>query len=284
MDNYNEPRFLEPETIRIYLTYLREQERAEQTMQKYARDLSALAAFLPDKRLTKDALISWKEHLAAHYAATSVNTMLASLNGLLAFMGWHDLKVKPLKIQRQIFCSAGKELTRAEYLRLVETAKGKGNERLSLILQTICATGIRVSELKWITAEAVRCGHAQVACKGKRRIVFLPERLRQILKNYLKAQKRTVGSVFVTKTGKPIDRSNIWRDMKALCESANVAPGKVFPHNLRHLFATAFYRACKDIAKLADVLGHSSIETTRIYLVTSGTEHRKQLDRLGLIV
>lgn len=283
MDNYNEPRFLEPETIRIYLTYLREQERAEQTMQKYARDLSALAAFLPDKRLTKDALISWKEHLAAHYAATSVNTMLASLNGLLAFMGWHDLKVKPLKIQRQIFCSAGKELTRAEYLRLVETAKGKGNERLSLILQTICATGIRVSELKWITAEAVRCGHAQVACKGKRRIVFLPERLRQILKNYLKAQKRTVGSVFVTKTGKPIDRSNIWRDMKALCESANVAPGKVFPHNLRHLFARTYYSLERDLSRLADILGHSNVATTRIYTMESGNVHAKQLGRMGLV-
>ncbi len=283
MDNYNEPRFLEPETIRIYLTYLQEQERAEQTRQKYARDLSALAAFLPDKRLTKDALISWKEHLAAHYAATSVNTMLASINGLLAFMGWHDLKVKPLKIQRQIFCSAGKELTRSEYLRLVETAKGKGNERLSLILQTICATGIRVSELKWITAEAVRCGHAQVACKGKRRIVFLPERLRQILKNYLKAQKRTVGSVFVTKTGKPIDRSNIWRDMKALCESANVAPGKVFPHNLRHLFARTYYSLEKDLSRLADILGHSNVTTTRIYTMESGDVHAKQLGRMGLV-
>ncbi|MFR9271473.1 MAG: tyrosine-type recombinase/integrase [Clostridia bacterium] len=283
MDNYNESRFLESETIRIYLTYLREQERAEQTMQKYARDLFALAAFLPDKRLTKDALISWKEHLAAHYAATSVNTMLASLNGLLAFMGWHDLKVKPLKIQRQIFCSADKELTRAEYLRLVETAKEKGNERLSLILQTICATGIRVSELKWITAEAVRCGHAQVACKGKRRIVFLPERLRQILKNYLKAQKRTVGAVFVTKTGKPIDRSNIWRDMKVLCESANVAPGKVFPYNLRHLFARTYYSLEKDLSRLADILGHSNVTTTCIYTMESGDIHVKQLGRMGLI-
>lgn len=284
MDNYNNPRRLENETIRNYLAHLREQERTGQTLQKYARDLAALAAFLPGRELTKNALISWKEHLAARYAATSVNTMLASLNGLLAFMGWHDLKVKPLKIQRQIFCAADKELTRAEYLRLVEAAKGKGNERLSLMLQTICATGIRVSELKWITAEAVQCGHAQVACKGKRRTVFLPEQLRTVLKKYLKAQKRTAGPVFQTKTGKPIDRSNIWRDMKALCESAKVEPGKVFPHNLRHLFARTYYSLEKDLSRLADILGHSNVTTTRIYTMESGGVHAKQLGRMRLVV
>lgn len=284
MDNYNNPRRLENETIRRYLDHLREQERAGQTVQKYARDLSALAAFLPGRKLTKNALIAWKEHLAARYAATSVNTMLASLNGLLAFMGWHDLKVKPLKIQRQIFCAADKELTRAEYLRLVEAAKQKGNERLSLMLQTICATGIRVSELKWITAEAVASGHAQVACKGKRRTVFLPEQLRTVLRKYLKTQKRAAGPVFITKTGKPIDRSNIWRDMKALCESANVEPGKVFPHNLRHLFARTYYSLEKDLSRLADILGHSNVSTTRIYTMESGGVHAKQLGRMKLVV
>ena len=283
MDNFSKPRTIQTENIRLYLTHLREQERAGQTIQKYARDLEALAAFLPDGQLSKNALLSWKEHLASRYAAASVNTMLASLNGFLAFMGWHDLKVKPLKIQRQIFCAAEKELTRAEYLRLVQAAKAKGNERLSLILQTICSTGIRVSELKWITAEAVRTGRAQVACKGKHRTIFLPPKLGKLLRAYLGEQKRTEGPVFVTKTEKPIDRSNIWRDMKALCESAGVEPGKVFPHNLRHLFARTFYSLEKDLSRLADILGHSNISTTRIYTMESGDIHEKQLERMGLV-
>ena len=209
--------------------------------------------------------------------------MLASLDGLLAFFGWHDLKVKPLKIQRQIFCSAHKELTRADYLRLVAAAKQKGNQRLSLLLQIICATGIRVSELRHITAEAVQCGCAQVDCKGKRRTVFLPEKLRRVLKSYLKTQKRTAGPVFVTKTGKSIDRSNIWRNMKALCKSAGAEPGKVFPHNLRHLFARTYYAQEKDLSRLADILGHSNVATTRIYTMESGGVHAKQLRRMGLV-
>ncbi len=283
MDHCNKMRRLENEAICLYLTHLQEQERAKQTVQKYAHDLAALAAFLPDKGLNKERLIAWKEHLTAQYTAASINTMLAALNGFLAFMGWHDLKIKPLKIQRNIFCAVDKELTRAEYLRLVEAAKRSGNERLALILQTICATGIRVSELKWITAEAVMNGNTQVACKGKRRIVFLPQQLRKVLRTYLKQQKRTEGPVFQTKTGKPIDRSNIWRDMKALCQSAKVDPSKVFPHNLRHLFARTYYSLEKDLSRLADILGHSNISTTRIYTMESGGVHAKQLGRMGLV-
>lgn len=283
MENITNKRTLEAESIQSYLRYLREQERSSQTVQKYAHDLTALAAFLPDRILTKDSIIAWKEHLTVNYAPSSVNTMLAAVNGFLSFMGWIDLKVKLLKIQRQIFCSADKELTRAEYLRLVEAAKKKGNERLSLILQTICATGIRVSELKWMTVEAVRSGRAQVSCKGKRRTVFLPEKLCSVLKKYVQNQKRTAGPIFVTKTGKPIDRSNIWRDMKALCKSAAVEPGKVFPHNLRHLFARTYYSLEKDLSRLADILGHSNVTTTRIYTVESGAVHAKQLSRMELV-
>lgn len=283
MENIVNTRILGTETIQSYLHYLQEQDRSCQTVKKYAHDLLAFASFLSGQHLTKDAIISWKEHLIANYATSSVNTMLAAVNGFLSFMGWLDLKVKPIKIQRQIFCSADKELNRAEYFRLVEAAKKKGNERLSLILQTICATGIRVSELKWITVEAVQSGQAQVVCKGKWRTVFLPEKLCKVLKKYLKRQKRLTGAIFITKTGKPIDRSNIWRDMKALCKSAAVEASKVFPHNLRHLFARTYYSLEKDLSRLADILGHSNITTTRIYTIESGVVHARQLSRMNLV-
>lgn len=197
--------------------------------------------------------------------------------------GWRELRVRPLRIQRTLFRDAEKELTRTEYARLVKAADRLGNERLCLVLQTLCATGIRVSELRFITAAAVETGRTEVVNKGKRRTVFLPDQLRKLLRKYLRRQKKTAGAVFTTRTGNPLDRSNIWRDMKALCEAAGVAPGKVFPHNLRHLFARTFYRVCRDVAKLADVLGHSSIETTRIYLISTGTEHAGTLARLGLV-
>lgn len=283
MNHSVKPKILDNQVILTYLSYLKEQERAEQTIRKYARDLYALESFLPDGRLTKEILIQWKNHLSSSYAPSSVNTMLAALNGFLAYMGWHELKVKPLKIQRQLFCTSDKELTQTEYRRLVAAAKTKGDERLALILQTICASGIRVSELKWITVEAVRMGRAQVACKGKRRTVFLPHQLQKALGVYLKHQKRTAGPVFQTRTGKPIDRSNIWRDMKALCQHAKVEPNKVFPHNLRHLFARTYYSLEKDLSRLADILGHTNISTTRIYTIESGCTHVRQLDRMGLI-
>ena len=270
--------------IRRYVLYLREQERAPATIQKYVHDLTALLDYLDGAPVTKAALIGWKEALAADHAPASINSMLAAVNGFLAWMGWGTLAVKLLKLQKALFLDEHKELTRSEYTRLVHAAQREGNQRLSLVLQTICATGIRVSELRFITAEAVQSGRAEITNKGKRRTVFLPDKLRRLLRDYLKAQKKTAGAVFTTRTGKPLDRSNIWRDMKALCESAGVEPGKVFPHNLRHLFARTFYSMEKDLSRLADILGHSSVNTTRIYTAESGLVHARQVERMGLVL
>jgi len=270
--------------IERYATHLREQERVRNTVQKYIHDLTALWEWLDGRPLAKAVLIEWKEHLVAAYAAASVNSMLAAVNGFLRFMGWQQMMVKPLKIQKRIFCDESRILTKEEYVRLVEAARREGNERLSLVLQTICATGIRVSELKFITVEAVRLGHAEINNKGKLRTVFLSGRLRERLKRYLRKDNRTRGVVFVTRTGKPLDRSNIWRDMKRLCENAGVEPGKVFPHNLRHLFARTYYSIEKDISRLADILGHSNINTTRIYTMESGRIHARQMERMGLVI
>mgnify|MGYP000595138821 FL=1 len=270
--------------IRRYADHLREQERSAATIQKYAHDLTALLEYLQGEALTKALMIGWKEALSADHAPATVNSMLVAVNGFLRFMGWHALTVRLLKIQRPLFREEQRELSKAEYARLVDAAQRAGDERLALILQTICATGIRVSELRFISAEAVRSGRAEVCNKGKRRTVFLPDRLRRLLKTYLKKQKITAGAVFVTRTGRPLDRSNIWRAMKALCKSAEVEPSKVFPHNLRHLFARAYYALEKDLARLADILGHSSINTTRIYTMESGGVHQRQLERMGLII
>ena len=273
-----------PALIGKYAAYLKEQERAPQTIQKYVHDLTALAEFLDGKPLTKAALLEWKESLITAHAPASVNAKLAALNGFLSYLDRRELRLRPLKIQKALFLSEDKELTRAEYVRLVRAAEGAENRRLALVIQTICATGIRVSELRFITAEAVYAGRAEVSNKGKRRTVFLPEKLRKLLKHYLKQQKITAGAVFVSKNGKPLDRSNIWRDMKALCASAGVEPGKVFPHNLRHLFARTFYSLEKDLSRLADILGHTNVSTTRIYTAESGAVHARQIGRLGLVV
>lgn len=284
MKRKDKQRILTPELIAVYAAYLREQEKSAATIRKYVHDLTTLCGFLAGVVLTKTALIGWKERLVNEYAPASVNTMLAAVNSLLDFCGWPDLKVKPVKIQKSMFCDEGKELTRDEYIRLIHAAEGGGNERLSLVIQTICATGIRVSELRFITAEAVQIGRAEISNKGKRRTVFLPDKLRRLLKKYLQKQNRTAGPVFVTKNGNPLDRSNIWRDMKALCESADVAPGKVFPHNLRHLFARTYYTMEKDLSRLADILGHSNVNTTRIYTTESGAVHLRQMERMSLVV
>lgn len=270
--------------IRRYLTYLQEQERSSNTLSKYAHDLGVLLAYLGDVPLTKAALIGWKEQLAATLAPASVNSMLVAVNGFLQFCGWPELRVKLLKIQKSVFADEEKELSRAEYERLVNAAKLLENERLALVLQTICATGIRVSELRFITAEAVNLGRAEITNKGKRRTVFLPGKLRKLLTVYLRKQHKTSGPVFTTRSGKPLDRSNIWRDMKSLCASAGVDPKKVFPHNLRHLFARTFYAIDHDLSRLADILGHSSISTTRIYTAECGIVHAQQMERLQLIV
>ena len=270
--------------IAHYAAYLQEQERAKSTVKKYVHDLHDFMAFLNGQPITKGGVIAWKEHLADTYTPATVNSMLAAVNGFFHFMDWPKLSVKPLKVQRPLFCDENREMTRAEYVRLVDAAQRQGNERLALLLQTICATGIRVSELRFITVEAAALGRTVVSNKGKRRTVFLPGKLCRLLKKYLKKQKITDGSVFVTRTGKPLDRSNIWRDMKALCESAGVEPDKVFPHNLRHLFARTYYALEKDLSRLADILGHSNVTTTRIYTAESGFVHARQMERLELIL
>ena len=264
--------------------HLSEQEKSPTTIEKYIRDVRAFSAFAGRKTITKETVILYKKHLQESYAVRSVNSMLASVNSLFAFLGWHDLKVKSLKLQQQVFCPEEKELTKAEYYRLCTAAKHKHNKRLNLILQTICGTGMRVSELQYITVEAVRCGEAVVNCKAKTRTIFIVRELKQKLLRYAAEQGIKSGMIFVTRTGKPISRTNIWREMKSLCKEANVNPKKVFPHNLRHLFARVFYAIEKDIAKLADILGHSSINTTRIYIISTGTEHRKRMENMHLIM
>lgn len=241
--------------------------------------------FAGDSEITKETVITYKNKLInENYAVRSINSMLASINSFFAFLDWTDCKVKSIKLQRQVYCPEEKELTKAEYMRLVNTAKQKGNERLNLILQTICGTGIRVSELQFITVEAIKTGEAIVSLKGKTRNVFIVKELRKKLLRYVGEQGIKSGAIFITRTGKPMSRTNIWREMKNLCAQANVNPKKVFPHNLRHLFARTFYGIEKDIAKLADILGHSSINTTRIYIISTGTEHRQRMENMHLIV
>ena len=268
-----------------FRNHLRLEEKSGNTIEKYMRDIKAFWKYLDTGTVTKELAISYKENLLSNnYAIRSVNSMIASLNHFFVFAGHEQLKIKSIKEQRQIFCSEDKELTKEEYTRLLHTAESKGNKRLHLILQTICGTGIRISELKFITVEAVKKGEALVFCKGKRRPVFIVKALRKKLLLYAAEQKIARGCIFVTRTGKPVSRTNIWRDMKKLCQSANVNPGKVFPHNLRHLFARVFYGIEKDIAKLADILGHSSINTTRIYIISTGTEHRQRMENMRLVI
>ena len=278
-------RILTEKMIGEFSCCLKSEEKSKNTIAKYLRDVRAFAEYLSGAEITKETVIAYKNKLLSeNYAVRSMNSMLASLNSLFSFLGWSDCKVKSIKLQRQIYCSEEKELTKAEYIRLVHTAKQKGNKRLNLILQTICGTGIRVSELQFITVEAVKNGEATVSLKGKTRSVFIVKELQKKLLRYASEQKIQTGSIFITRTGKPISRTNIWREMKKLCKEAGVEPQKVFPHNLRHLFARVFYGIEKDIAKLADILGHSSINTTRIYIISTGDEHRKRMENMRLIL
>ncbi len=271
--------------VEMFKEHLRLEEKSENTIEKYIRDVKAFSSYVNGRTVTKEITIEYKQTLLEKgFAVRSINSMIASLNSFFLFIGKTDLIIKTIKEQRQLFCSEEKELSKEEYTRLVNAAKSKGNWRLSLIIQTICGTGIRVSELKYITVEAVERGEAVVLCKGKRRSVFIVKALQTKLLRYIKEQKIKTGSVFVTKTGKPINRTNIWRDMKNLCKEAGVNPQKVFPHNLRHLFARVFYGIEKDIAKLADILGHSSINTTRIYIISTGSEHRQRMEGMRLVV
>lgn len=278
-------RILTENRIADFSAYLRSEEKSENTVEKYLRDVQAFAEYLGGAEITKGKVIAYKSRLLAeNYAVRSINSMLASLNSLFSFLGWSDCKVKSIKLQRQIYCPEEKELTKAEYMRLVNAAKQKGNERLSLILQTICGTGIRVSELQYITVEAAKRGEAVVSLKGKTRTVFIVKELQKKLLRYAAEQNIQSGAIFITRTGKPMSRTNIWREMKGLCEQAEVNPQKVFPHNLRHLFARVFYGIEKDLAKLADILGHSSINTTRIYIISTGDEHRRQMEHMRLLL
>lgn len=276
-------RILSEKDIETFQNHLLQEEKSTATMEKYLRDVRAFLVFSGQAAITKDLVMTYKQALLEkNYAVRSINSMLASLNSLLDFLGWGDCKVKSLKIQRQTYCAEEKELTKAEYLRLLEASRNQ--PQLNLIMQTICGTGIRVSELKYFTVETVRRGEIVVSCKSKTRTILLPGKLKKLLLEYAKKNKIQSGAVFVTRNGKPVNRSNIWAQMKRLCEIAGVKPSKVFPHNLRKLFARTFYGIEKDIAKLADILGHSSINTTRIYIMTTGTEHRRKIERLGLVV
>ena len=277
-------RILTEREIAKFSAHLRGKEKSGNTVEKYLRDARAFLLYQSGAEVKKEAVVAYKNKLLSeNYAVRSVNSMLASLNSLFTFLGWTDCKVKSVRFQRQIYCPEETELSKAEYMRLVNAARQKGNERLSLILQTICGTGIRVGELQYITVEAARRGEAAVSLKGKTRRVFLVRALRKKLLRYAAEKGIRAGPIFVTRTGKSLSRTNIWREMKGLCEQAGVHPGKVFPHNLRHLFARVFYGIEKDIAKLADILGHSSINTTRIYIVSTGSEHRRRMEQMGLI-
>ncbi len=275
---------LNHEQIVKFEAHLRSEERSRATVEKYRHDIRVFWDFMKGRPPERAAILAYKEHLLASYAVTSANSMLAALNCFLRFCSHPELCVKRVRVQREAYCPAERELTRAEYMRLVETARRRGNMRLNLILQTICGSGIRVSELAFVTVEAVARGEAFVSCKGKTRRIFLVPELRRRLLLYIKAQHLTTGAVFITKGGRPVSRHHIWRDMKALCEEAHVPPCKVFPHNLRHLFARTFYSLEKDIAKLADILGHASIDTTRIYIITTGVEHKRKLEHMRLVV
>lgn len=271
-------------TIKNFKKYLYEEERSENTIQKYVRDVKVFYKYIGERELRKRDVLEYKKLLCEKYAPKSVNSMLSSLNAMFVFMERYDLKVKTLKIQQRTFADKAKELTKAEYEKLLRVAKSKKNDRLYYLMQTVASTGLRVSEIKFITVNAVKTGQATINCKGKIREILLPKALCRMLKEYIKKERILSGSIFVTCKGKPIDRYAVWKMLKSLCKSAGVSSEKVFPHNLRHLFARTFYCQKKDIVRLADILGHSSIETTRIYTMETGAVHRKQIERLGLLL
>ena len=270
--------------IRQFSDALAEEERSAGTIEKYVRDVRRFAVWLDGEEVSRERTAAWRDGLLERgYAPVTINSMVAAVNQFFAVLGWEECKVKALKIQRKLFRDDRRELTREEYQRLLDAAHGLGRERLALLLETICATGIRVSEVKYITVEAAHAGRAEISLKGKLRTILLPGKLCRKLKKYARQQKNASGEIFLTRSGKSLSRRQIWAEMKRLCKAAGVAPSKVFPHNLRHLFARTFYRVCRDVVKLADVLGHSSIETTRIYLISTGSEHANILRKMHLV-
>ncbi len=271
--------------IQSYEDHLRMEEKSAATVEKYLRDIRAFACWLDGREITKERTSEWKSFLVERgYAPASVNAMLSALNSLLEFLDLGNCRVKFLKLQRRMFRDDSRDLTRADYDALTAAARGQGKERLALLMEAVCATGIRVSEVKYLTVEAARAGRAEISLKGKIRTILIPSKLCRKLLKYAKQQKTASGEIFLARSGRSLNRRQIWAEMKGLCRAAGVTPGKVFPHNLRHLFATSFYRVNRDIVSLADVLGHSSIETTRVYLLTSWTEHQRQLDRMRLVI
>lgn len=272
------------EDICRFSRHLHDLEYAPGSIEKYLRDLTAFQHWLAGRTVTQREIAAWKEYLCSlGCRSETVNTKLSALNRFFAFQGWSGLRARYYRIQRRFFRSTEREMTREDYGRLLSTAEGMGKTRLALLMETICATGIRVSEVKYITLEALRAGRAEISLKGKVRTILIPGKLCRKLERYAKKQNIATGEIFLTRRGKGLSRRQIWAEMKALCARAGVAASKVFPHNLRHLFARTFYRASRDVAQLADVLGHSSIETTRIYLLSTGANHTRQLERLGLI-
>lgn len=268
---------------RFFKEYLCREEKSKVTIEKFIRDVEKFYCFADGRCVTKELVISYKEYLVeCGYAVRSINSMLSGLNQFLQLIGLHDCKVKQLRLQREVFCSAEREISRSEYLRLLNAAKK--NTQIWLVLQTICSTGIRVSELQYFTVENLRKGRVTVSCKNKSRIVFFPAKLIKLLLNYAAEQRIQKGSIYISKKGTPLSRNYIWIQMKKLCKQANVNANKVYPHNLRKLFAKAFYEIEKDIARLADILGHSNIETTRIYIMTSGIEHQRKIEQLRLLL
>ena len=276
-------RNISTDSLSKFREYLVNEEKSAATVDKYMRDVTAFVVWIKKNEIDKCDVLAYKTALVEKYALTSVNSMLSSLNAFFSFNEWYELKVKTLKIQRRVFAKEERELSKSEYTRLLTAAKQK-SERLYLLLQTICSTGIRVSELRYVTVDAVKRGWTEIRLKGKNRTVFLPDRLCGMLNRYIRRKKITSGAVFVTRNGLPLDRSNIWSEMKSLCKVAGVSAQKVFPHNLRHLFAKTYYGLKKDIVRLADILGHSSVNTTRIYTMESGETHRRQIQRLGLLL
>lgn len=270
--------------VEAFQTNLVNEEKSAATIEKYIRDIRSFIAWLSDRVVSKKEVLEYKEYLKENYSIASVNSIISSLNSFFEFGNLYSLRIKTIKVQKQIFINNEKELSKTEYEKLLMAAKNKKNKRLYLLMQTICSTGIRVSELKFITVEAVKKEKAQINCKGKIRQIFLPKDLCKLLLAYIKKNNRNSGSVFVTRTGRPLNRSNIWNDMKKLCDSAGVDRSKVFPHNLRHLFARTYYALQKDIVRLSDILGHSNVNTTRIYTMETGEIHRMQIQKLGLLL
>lgn len=263
--------------------YLDMEEKSPATREKYLRDVRRFMADSNGSPVTKELVADWKNGLLERgYAVRSVNSMLASVNSLLQMLGWGECRVKSIRIQRQTYCPEERELTKSDYQRLLKAALR--DEQMNLILQTICATGIRVSELQYFTVESLAAREITVSCKGKTRTIFLPGKLRRLLRSFTKGRHITKGPIFRNSRGGILDRSTIWRRMKQLSKTAKVAATKVFPHNLRKLFARTFYAIGKDLAQLADVLGHSSVNTTRIYIMSTGEEHRRRIERMGLVI